>query len=246
MSAPAASVARMLAVIRTSSSAPAIVENGEGTRFVLKLVGSGAGPRGLLTEFLGTAIASAAGLPVPEPHPLLLAPDFPWQVGTDEFDDVVRRSAGWNLGLRFIPDESPLLASDLDALPKEFTSRLRIVDAVLQNVDRTRGNPNLLRSPAGLVAIDFGSCLFLNRIAAGMKAFPFALPSNHFLAGANGSAEMEDLERSVTTRICTALSSLVEACPDDWLASLPFGREELAARLEAYVQAFARRGAAQT
>ena len=50
-------VARMLDVIRTSSSAPALVETGEGARYVLKFSGAGAGAYGLLTEFLATEIA---------------------------------------------------------------------------------------------------------------------------------------------------------------------------------------------
>src|SRR5882724_5550256 len=86
------SVARMLDVIRTSSSAPAYVETGDSVLYVLKLSGAGAGVTGLLTEFLATGIARAVGLSVPETRPLFLPKDFPWQVGTDEFDDVVRRS----------------------------------------------------------------------------------------------------------------------------------------------------------
>ena len=50
-------VARMLDVIRTSSSAPAYIEAGDGALYILKLSGAGAGERGLLTEFLATGLA---------------------------------------------------------------------------------------------------------------------------------------------------------------------------------------------
>ena len=176
-------IARLHEVIRTGSSSPAIVETGDGERFVLKLAGAGAGRLGLLTEFLANGIAECVGLRVAPARPLFLPKNFPWQIGTDEFDDLVKRSDGWNLGIAFLPDAVPLGADELAELPADFLGPLMLADRLLQNVDRTAKNPNLLRSPQGLFAIDFGSCLFLNRIAARRTSFPFALPPNHFLAG---------------------------------------------------------------
>ena len=115
---------------------------------------------------------------------LFLPEKFPWQIGTDEFDDLVQRSAGWNLGVRFIPDARDLVEADLAALPAPFLARLAQADRLLQNVDRTRRNPNLLGDAAGAVwAIDHGACLFLDRIVAGRTPYAFGLPTNHFLAG---------------------------------------------------------------
>src|SRR5215208_3842327 len=127
-------VVRMLDVIRTGSSAPAYVETSDGALYVLKLSGAGAGARGLLTEFLATGIARAIGLPVPATRPLFLPEDFPWQVGTDEFDDMVRRSSGWNLGIAFVPEATTLVADELANLPADFVSHLAFVDRLLQNV----------------------------------------------------------------------------------------------------------------
>lgn len=178
----AQTVARMHSVIRAGSSSPACVETRAGERFILKLAGGGSGPRGLLTEYLGVEIARLLGLDVPPARPLFLPKDFPWPVGTDEFDAMLQRSSGWNLGIAYLPDAVALGPDDLADLPADFLTQLAFVDRLLQNVDRTVKNPNLVRSPAGVFAIDFGSCLYLNRIAARRASFPFALPENHFLA----------------------------------------------------------------
>ncbi len=234
----AETIGRLREVIRTSSTAPAIVETRDGNVFVLKLVGAGAGPRGLLTEFLATGLAQCIGLAVPPARPLFLPENFPWQVGTDEFDDMLQRSYGWNLGIAYIPDSEALRPEDLADLPLDFQAHLAFVDRLLQNVDRTRKNPNILRSPQGPFAIDFGSCLFLNRIAAKRATFPFSLPATHFLAGTPRAAASPDLGSKAISAAIDAVPGLVEAAPAEWLSSLPFGREELVWRLVRYLEAF--------
>jgi hypothetical protein len=234
----AETIARMHEVIRTSSTSPACVETRGGELFILKLAGGGAGRRGLLTEFLATGIAHLIGLTVPPVRPLLLQEDFPWQIGTDEFDDMLQRSYGWNLGIAFIPDAVTLGADDLAALPTDFLTHLAFVDRLLQNVDRTVKNPNLLKSPVGVFAIDFGSCLYLNRIASRRTSFPFALPQNHFLAGTPRAATSPDLGTADIAAAIKGVPRLLSACPAEWLATLPFGRDEFAQRLIRYLEAF--------
>ncbi len=237
----AETIAQLHEVIRTGSSSPAYVETGDGERFVLKLAGAGAGRRGLLTEFLANGIAERVGLSVPPARPLFLPENFPWQVGTDEFDDLVQRSSGWNLGIAVIPDAGALGPGDLADLPPNFLSHLALADRLLQNVDRTAKNPNLLRSPQGTFAIDHGSCLFVNRIALGRGPFPFALPANHFLAGTSRATESADLGSADVAVAIGAAPSLIEACPAEWLATLPFGQSEFERRLIGYLEAFSAR-----
>ena len=50
---------------REGSTSPALVETGDGERFVLKFAGAGPGPRALVIEFLATKLAGALGLRVP-------------------------------------------------------------------------------------------------------------------------------------------------------------------------------------
>jgi hypothetical protein len=138
-------VAAFRRVLARGSSFPSLVETSSGRLLVLKLSGAGQGSRGLAAELIAGNLAALAGLNVPRAQPLLLPEGLPWQVGTDEFYEAVQRSVGWNLGVQFIPDAVDLEAADLPSLPAEFLSRLAAVDALLQNVDRTTANLNVLR-----------------------------------------------------------------------------------------------------
>ena len=239
MPQPSATISRLHRVIRTGSSSPALAETADEKLFVVKFSGAGGGARGLLTEYLATGLAAALGLAVPPAKPLWLAKKFPWQIGTDEFDDLVQRSFGWNLGLAFIPDAEPLGAAELDTLLPDFLACLAAVDRILQNVDRTRTNPNILRSAAGIFAIDFGSCLFVNRLAAGAGPYPHALPPNHFLAGTRHAAASP----AAVDAAIAALPALITTCPESWLATLPFDAAEFEQRLAAYLRSFTNGGA---
>ena len=142
-------VAAFRRVLARGSSFPSLVETASGRLMVMKLSGAGQGARGLAAELIAGTLAGLAGLNVPRAQPLLLPDGLPWQVGTDEFYEAVQRSVGWNLGVEFIPDAADLDAAQLPSLPPEFLSRLAAVDALLQNVDRTKANLNVLRDAAG-------------------------------------------------------------------------------------------------
>jgi hypothetical protein len=141
------------------------------------------------------------GLAVPDARVIDLPRAFPWQTGTDEFHEAVQRSAGANLGVAFIADARDLKARDLAELPAPFIQRLAAVDALLQNVDRTVANPNIMRDAAGAHwAIDFGACLLIERLARGALEARHDLPSNHFLAGdgriANSARSVEAIDKT--------------------------------------------------
>ncbi|MGE0044218.1 MAG: HipA family kinase [Hyphomonadaceae bacterium] len=230
MTSPDQTIARIAHVFRQGSGAPACVETESGRLFVLKFAGSGSGVRGLLTEYLGLKIAQMLGVRAPVAKPLWLPADFPWQAGTDEFDDLVKRSAGWNLGVAFIANAEPV--NGIDALSRDFLAALARVDALLENVDRTVKNPNLLRDADHKAwAIDFDGCFFVHRLIAREAAPPSALPANHLLAGAGldqSPARIGDVD---------ALIAHLDAAPDAWFADMPIARSELTRRLAAYVSA---------
>lgn len=178
---------------------------------------------GLLTELIATRLAAALGLPVPEATVLWLPHNFPWQVGTDECDAMVQRSAGWNLGFRHIAAR-PATAADLPSLGEPFLTRLSTVDAILHNVDRTAQNPNILIADDGTpTAIDHGSTLYLSRALRGANA-PSTLPKNHFLHG-----------RIPTIPPLPDVAPLTHDAPEAWLTAAGTTR---AALCEALTRAF--------
>jgi hypothetical protein len=201
---------------------------------VLKLSGTGQGPRGLAAELVAGTVAELAGLSVPRAIPLLLPGDLPWEIGTDEFYETVQRSVGWNLGIAFVAEGTDLDAGNLSTLPPEFLSRLAAVDALLQNVDRTAANPNILRDPAGVPwAIDFGACMLIERLLRGALEPRLDLPANHILAGRTPfSISPQAIAAALDTpRLEAALADLL---PDVWLAEFGLSARELSGRLRDY------------
>jgi hypothetical protein len=230
------SVAVIHRVLSSGSSFPSVVETAGGRLCVLKLAGAGPGGRALATELVALKLARHLGLNVPDAEPLGLPRDLPWQAGTDEFYEAVQRSAGLNLGIAFIADAKDLTAGELASLPQDFLPSLAAVDALLQNVDRTRANPNILRDARGVHwAIDFGACLLIERLARGAVTPRIELPPNHFLAGEQ--AFLRCARTAAEGINALQVRSIVELVPEPWLADLGLAREELALRLLAYLDA---------
>lgn len=200
---------------------PSLIQTSSGGRYVMKLSGVGQGASGLATEFIATRLAALLGLNVPQVMPIWLPEDLPWQAGTDEFFDAQHRSAGWNLGVAFLDGAVDLTAKDLPTIPDAFLDRLAAVDALLQNVDRTAKNLNLMRTPDGVHwAIDFGACLFLQRWARRGGEGTCDLPPTHVLKGRTPAVLDADAALANTSAITTAL-------PEPWLAALAADRASL-------------------
>jgi hypothetical protein len=222
-------------VLATGSSFPSLVETTAGRRYVLKLFGAGPGRRALAAEYVALRLARNAGLNVPDAEVLDLARDFPWHTGTDEFYEAVQRSAGPNLGIAFIENAHDVEAFELGGIPPTFSSRLAAVDALLQNVDRTTSNPNIIRDPSGAHwAIDFGACLLIERLARGAMEPRTELPPNHFLAHAKSAHTLTVADLGIGV---PALRDAVEAIPVSWLEDLNLTQRSLLQRLTIYVEA---------
>jgi hypothetical protein len=205
-------VSTIVRVMSRGGGFPSLVETSSGAHAILKLSGVGQGAAGLLTELVATRLAGALGLRVPRVMPLMLRKAHPWETGTDEFYDALQRSAGWNLGVEYIDQAHDIASSDLGELPADFLDRLAGIDALLQNVDRTTQNPNVLRDREGRYwAIDFGACLFLDRFARDGSRMTFALPKSHFLAGRR-------VPRLALENPSALLRDLISDVPEPWLA----------------------------
>ena len=221
-------------LLASGSSFPSVVETGTGRLYVLKLSSAGPGKRALATEFVALRLAKHLDLTAPGAHVIDLPRDFPWQTGTDEFHETVQRSAGANLGVEFIADARDLKAGDLAALPAPFIRRLAAVDALLQNVDRTAANPNIMRDAASVHwAIDFGACLLIERLVRGASEPKLDVPPNHFLAAEPRLAGAAVAGAHSIAPQC--LDEVIDALPNAWLADLGIAGGELRQRLGDYL-----------
>lgn len=228
-------VASVVRVMSHGSGFSSLIRTTSGRQFVMKLSGVGHGAPGLVTELIATRLANLFGLKVPRVAPIRLGKDLPWQVGTDEFYEALQRSAGWNLGVEFVDDARDLTLDDLARIPSKFLDRLAAADAMLQNVDRTRQNPNILRDPKGDVwAIDFGACLFLDRFARFGDQMRFELAANYFLYG-------RKVEAAPPKDLSSGLHELVADLPAAWIPA-DFGShqallEKLSGLIDLYLRA---------
>ena len=139
-------------------SSPIVVETEEG-RFLVKLRGSAHGTAALVAEVVTGGLADLIGLPVPKRRVLRLEPGTPSDDLNDELADLLEASVGENLGFQFL--ESPRLfgEEDLDQVDSAWGARVRWLDWLTMNSDRSLLNPNILVAEGEAWLIDHGSAL---------------------------------------------------------------------------------------
>lgn len=229
--APENTVAQLTHVFARASTFPCRAKTQAGTEWVVKFRGAGPGPVGLLTEFVALRAARAMGLEVPEARPLYLPPGFPWTVGTDEFDGIVQRSFGWNLGVAYVADSRPASRDEVLGGDRGFLERLAQVDRAFANTDRGDRNTNVLVTPAGLIPIDFDACLFLRRAARGETPRYFPLWPDHVLRHAAGMTASTPFDPH-------ALIAAIDEVPVEWIEAARLDRTALRSGLTGYCAAW--------
>jgi hypothetical protein len=154
-------VTRYVTPLREGGSLPAIVEADNLGTYVMKFRGAGQGPLALVAEIIAGELARRLGLRVPE---LVLAELDP-RIGVSEPDpeiqDLLRASAGLNLGVDFLPGSFGFDPLGWTA-DRDFASQVLWFDALVQNVDRTWRNPNLLVWHRNIWLIDHGASLYFH------------------------------------------------------------------------------------
>src|SRR3954466_1724471 len=135
---------RYVQPLREGGSLPAVVDT-DGGLYVVKFRGAGQGPRALVAELLVGLLAARPEPPTPEPALVDVPPPFGRSEPDPEIQDLLRRSNGLNVGLRYLDGAfnfDPPAAAEL--VPSEFAARLVWLDALVTNPDRSHRNPNLL------------------------------------------------------------------------------------------------------
>jgi hypothetical protein len=149
---------RYVAPLREGGSLPGLMEADDLGTYVVKFTGAGQGRKALVAEIVCTTLAREFGLPVPDLVLVdvdpMLAPNEP----DEEVQDLLRRSAGRNLGVDFLPGALDLDPNAFEVDPG-FAGRVLWFDAWIGNVDRTWRNPNLLFWHGVPYLIDHGAAL---------------------------------------------------------------------------------------
>jgi hypothetical protein len=215
---------RYVAPLREGGSLPAVVETETAGLWVVKFRGAGQGARALVAELIVGLIGRALGLPVPELALISLDPTFEKASRDEEIRDLLRASAGLNVGLRYLEGAFNFeLLSGADLVSPELAAETVWLDALVSNIDRSPRNPNLMIWQREPWLIDHGAALYFHhdwaRVDAARARQPFAPIGDHVLLGLAG--DLAEADRRLSARLDRALlESVVAALPDALLSPL--------------------------
>ncbi|MFJ3493439.1 HipA family kinase [Streptomyces sp. NPDC086091] len=212
---------RFVAPLREGGSLPGLVEADDLGLYVLKFTGAGQGRKTLVAEVVCGELARALGLRVPGLAAVRLDPVLGLGEPDQEVQGLLRSSGGLNLGMDFL---SGALGFDPLAFTVDPREAGRIVwfDALVNNVDRSWRNPNLLMQHGDLWLVDHGATLIWHHnwpSAETSAARPYDA-SDHALARfrPDVAAAAAELAPLVTADLLAEVTARV---PDAWLADEP-------------------------
>ena len=210
--------------LREGGSLPAIVEADDDGTYVLKFRGAGQGVKALIAELVSGEIARLLGLRVPEIVFIDLDPRMAKTEPDVEIQDLLRKSAGLNIALDYLPGSvtfDPLARQAVTiASQPRVASSIVWLDALVTNVDRTAKNPNLLIWHRDLWLIDHGATLIFHHawndpLATSQK--PFGPIKDHvLLRWASDLRAIDSVLGAMLTR--EALEGILALVPEAWLA----------------------------
>jgi hypothetical protein len=209
---------RYVTPLREGGSLPALVEASDDGLYVLKFRGAGQGRRALVAEVVAGELARALGFRVPELALVELDPALAVAEPDPEIQDLLRASAGTNLGVDFLP-EALAFSPAVDSVEAELAADVVWLDALVTNVDRTPQNPNLLVWHRQLWLIDHGASLYFHHGSAHPTDHArgrFESIRDHVLLPFAGS--IADADERLAQRVTRGLLEAVAgAIPDAWL-----------------------------
>ncbi|MFC5149801.1 HipA family kinase [Streptomyces aureoversilis] len=212
---------RYVTPLREGGSLPGIVEADDLGTYVMKFTGAGQGRKTLVAEVICGQLGRALGLRVPDLARIQLDPVIGRGEPDQEVQGLLKASGGLNLAMDFLPG-----ALGFDPLAFEVgeaeAGRVIWFDALINNVDRSWRNPNLLVWHGELWLIDHGATMIWHHnwpgaAAAAGKAYD---ASDHVLAtfGPDLAAAAAELAPRVTEELLTEVAADV---PDEWLEDEP-------------------------
>jgi hypothetical protein len=148
---------RVLSTFR-GSSWPVLVDTGE-QKVVVKLRGTAEGLLPLIAEIVVGALADVLGLLTPARCLVELPKSLPSDDPHEELRDLLERSHGVNLGLRYLDGFRNVTIADASRIKPELAARIVWLDALVQNPDRTARNTNLMIKAGQISLIDHGAAL---------------------------------------------------------------------------------------
>lgn len=213
----AVTATRYVTPLREGGSLPGLMEADDLGTYVVKWRAAGQGVNVLVAEVVCAELARALGLPVPRLVTVDVAPELAVGEPDVEVQELLRRSAGRNLGMDFLPGALDFEAG-ADGVDPALAGRVLWFDALVGNVDRSWRNPNLLFWHGRLQLIDHGAALTFHHHWPGAAA----AVGRPYDAAAHALIECEPdvpaADAALAPRVTwTMLEEVLAHVPDDWL-----------------------------
>ncbi len=214
---PAVTATRYVTPLREGGSLPGLMEADDLGTYVVMWRAAGQGVKVLVAEVVCAELARALELPVPSLVTVDVAPELAGGEPDVEVQELLRRSAGRNLGLDYLPGALDFEAG-VAAVDPELAGRVLWFDALVGNVDRSWRNPNMLFWHGRLQLVDHGAALTFHHHWPGAEA----AVSRPYDASAHALLECEprvpDADAALAGRVTRPLLERVLAqVPDEWL-----------------------------
>lgn len=233
---------RYVTPLREGGSLPAIVEADDDGMYVVKFRGAGQGPKALIAELIAGEIGRTLRLPVPEIVFVTINPTFGNAEPDSEIQELLKESAGLNLGLDFLPGALAYIPAIAPSIDPAFAALVIWFDAFVMNVDRTARNPNIVLWHGRPWLIDHGAALYIHHTWSDAEArarAPFAQIAEHLLLPYAGSIlAANELASSRITP--TVIAEIVAQTPETWLNTRP-AKDRPVGTVDDYVEFLTRR-----
>jgi hypothetical protein len=217
---------RYVTALREGGSLPGLVEADDLGMYVVKFRGAGQGRKALVAEIIAGELIRRLGLRVPEIVFVELDPDLERGEPDQEVQDLLKSSAGLNIGMDYLPGsygfDPPARIPD-----PAFAARVLWLDALIVNVDRSWHNPNLLVWGGEVWLIDHGASFYFHHSwdsgvgaarEAARRAYPVA--ADHVLLPF--AAPLDDVDGELATTLTPdVIREVLGLVPDDWLQGEP-------------------------
>ena len=224
---------RYVTPLREGGSLPGLVEADDDGIYVVKFSGAGQGTAALVAEVVVGELARRVGVRVPELVVVELEAEIGRREPDQEVQELLRASAGANLGVDFLPRSIGYDGIGWQPPPHE-AAVLYWIDAFTANIDRTWRNPNLLVWHRRLWAIDHGAALVFQHAwpPIGVWAERDYDLSRHVLAPLLSSLrqpELDDVDAGLVRSLDDAvLREVLDLVPDCWLLGMNSARDQAA------------------
>ncbi|CAM5710136.1 hypothetical protein [Streptomyces afghaniensis 772] [Streptomyces afghaniensis] len=212
---------RYITPLREGGSLPGLVEADDFGTYVLKFSGAGQGRKTLVAEVVCGELARRLGLRVPRLVTVELDAELGLGEPDQEVQSLLRSSGGTNLGMDFLSGALGFDPLAFSVTPEE-AGRIVWFDALVNNVNRSWRNPNLLMWRGELWLVDHGATMIWHHNWPGAEASA-ARPydaSDHALApfAPDVAAAAAELAPRVTGEL---LADVTAQIPDAWLTDEP-------------------------